>query len=207
MWFNTRWQLSTHRHSFLPSGMRRELEGWKGVVAEHQGGRDVSPLNLKCLYFTNCANVWHTWTWIPKISRPKKNVRTWWLHRALLFCALLKGTPLSPCLEGSTGLGLGLSTAVLHILTRREHTICCLYLQHAIYRLATHSLSLWAWITPPVWVASLRDVDAFLTPTALWGVLSSDILNLNLACCLPVLPSLHISACLHSRKKICSEKK
>lgn len=107
----------------------------------------------------------------------------------------------------SPGLGLGLSTAVLHVLTRREHTTCCLCSQHAIYRLATHSPSLWTLITPPVWVASLRDVDAFLTPAGLWGVIGSDILNLNLACCLPVLPSLHISACLHLRKKICSEKK
>lgn len=163
--------------------------------------------DVTIFYMLSRANGWHTWTWIPEILRPKRNGRTWFLHSALLFCALLKGTPLSLCLQSSTGLGLGLSTAVLQILTRREHTICCLCLQHAIYRAVTRSPSLWTLIQPPVWVASLGVVDAFLIPTGLWGVLSSDILNLNLACCLPVLPSLHISACLHLRKKICSEKK
>lgn len=176
---------------FLPVGWG---ENWKGKRAEHQGGRDVSSQKsqMSMFYMMSCANTWHAWTWIPAIPRPKRSVSTWWPHSVLLFCALLKGTPLWPCLQGSTGLGLGLSTAVVQILTKREHTICYLYLQHAIYGVATHSPSLWTLFTAPVWVASLRDVDAFLTPTGLWGVLGSDILNLNLACCLPAYTSLPV---------------
>lgn len=49
-------------------------------------------------------------------------------------------------------------------------------------RIVTHSPSLWVFIRQPVWVANLGDVDAFLVPTGLWGVLNADILHLILAC-------------------------
>lgn len=55
-------------------------------------------------------------------------------------------------------------------------------------------------------VATFRDVDAFLIPAGVWGVLSADIHHLILAGYLPVLPSSTHLCCLRLRKKISSEK-
>lgn len=188
-------------------------ENWRGkrelqLNIKEEGMCLLKISNVIIFYMMSCANGWHTWTWVPPIPRYPREMSV--LGDCIVpssFVLCWKAPPSCPACRAASGLGLGLSTAVLQILTRREHTICCLYLKHAIYRVATHSRSVWTLIRPPVWVASLGDVDAFLIPTGLWGVLSSDILNLNLASCLPVLPSLHIYACLHLRKKICSEKK